>query len=254
MKRSLVSRPYRHYELPVLYDQLQIGDLLEFRRRGFSHWAIYIGEEFYEGQKHHCVIHRSLPPENEDNHAKCLLKLTSRSIRSCESVSDDRIGSIQIDSIEAALGRDPADVVAINNELDRRWQPFPPEEIIARARRLMYLDADNLDPYNLVTNNCEHFATRCRYGIKYSRQIRKGIAKVATTVASVATSMICRSVWRAAMPAVLAAAAAAGVTVGPVALATMTVVPTIAGVVASAAPSVAHAIESHRGRRAITDA
>lgn len=48
------------------------------------------------------------------------------------------------------------------------WDVFPPDEIIARAETK--LGEGN---YNLVRNNCEHFATWCRCGKAHSTQITK---------------------------------------------------------------------------------
>lgn len=47
-------------------------------------------------------------------------------------------------------------------------RPLPPAQIIARARSRL-----GEDSYNLLTNNCEHFAYWCVTGQHHSRQIGK---------------------------------------------------------------------------------
>uniref|UniRef100_T1IPG1 LRAT domain-containing protein n=1 Tax=Strigamia maritima TaxID=126957 RepID=T1IPG1_STRMM len=244
MMRKKVSRCYRRHELHLLYRQLQLGDLLEFKRRGFSHWAVYVGIAEYEGIEQHCVIHRSLPAES-DVHSLLSLVCLSSSPSKRKKKGDD-FGSIQIDSIEVAFGiLDENDVVVINNQLDEKWRPFPVEEIVERAKFLMYM----AEPYNFATNNCEHFANRCRYGRNFSRQITKGVLKIASTIASAAATLAARNAWKATMPVLMSAAAAAGVSVGPVGVAAIGAAPTVAGVLVSAAPTILHAIQSHRDRK-----
>jgi hypothetical protein len=45
---------------------------------------------------------------------------------------------------------------------------FPPEEIKRRAKQ--FLEEKNNQPYHLFKNNCEIFATTCRYGRGFSGQ------------------------------------------------------------------------------------
>lgn len=48
---------------------------------------------------------------------------------------------------------------------------FSPEETIARARSRLGERA-----YNLITNNCEHFALWCKLGVSYSQQVENAFA------------------------------------------------------------------------------
>jgi hypothetical protein len=53
----------------------------------------------------------------------------------------------------------------INNFKDKQWTILPADEIVKRAQ-----DALGKEGYNVLANNCEHFATDCRYGDRLSGQ------------------------------------------------------------------------------------
>jgi hypothetical protein len=52
---------------------------------------------------------------------------------------------------------------------ERGLRPFRPDVIVERAWG--FLREDRLIVYNLITDNCEHFATKCRYGQAFSLQV-----------------------------------------------------------------------------------
>ncbi len=58
----------------------------------------------------------------------------------------------------------------IDNSLDTRHAPFPKEEIKERALKLAE-GMEDYPPYNLADNNCEHFASWVRNGVKISKQV-----------------------------------------------------------------------------------
>ncbi|VDN17201.1 unnamed protein product [Gongylonema pulchrum] len=58
------------------------------------------------------------------------------------------------------------DSCRINNSLDRERRPFPPAIVVNRA--LLMLGSSN---YNILWNNCEHFANYCRYDLRESSQV-----------------------------------------------------------------------------------
>ncbi len=60
----------------------------------------------------------------------------------------------------------------IDNSLDTRHAPFPKEEIKKRALDLA-VGREDYPPYNLADNNCEHFASWVRNGVKISKQVVK---------------------------------------------------------------------------------
>ena len=58
----------------------------------------------------------------------------------------------------------------INNLMDGRRRPRDARIIVAKALQLVGSEPQ----YNLISNNCEHFATGLRYGISLSRQSLPG--------------------------------------------------------------------------------
>lgn len=54
----------------------------------------------------------------------------------------------------------------VNNFRDHSNQFYSPDEIVERA---LARQDERID-YNLLTNNCEHFVTKCRYGVAISGQ------------------------------------------------------------------------------------
>ncbi|XP_070578382.1 phospholipase A and acyltransferase 4-like [Ptychodera flava] len=141
------SGSYDRHNQTVL-DSCNPGDLLEFNRGFISHWGVYVGEEQ--------VVH-----------------LTG------ESGSEDTIGGSQyVFSVwgkqftKAKVKRENFwDIVKdckakINNYSDRRECPASAEEIVERA-----LSKLGRIGYNVLWNNCEHFAKWCRYGKEESSQV-----------------------------------------------------------------------------------
>lgn len=51
---------------------------------------------------------------------------------------------------------------------DSKLIPFPDDEVVRRARTEI---GKHRGKYDLVFNNCEHFAYYCRFGIKKSQQV-----------------------------------------------------------------------------------
>lgn len=51
-----------------------------------------------------------------------------------------------------------------------RKDPFPPEDTVRRALSFV---GKGKGEYSLIFNNCEHFANYCKYGRKFSSQVRK---------------------------------------------------------------------------------
>lgn len=64
----------------------------------------------------------------------------------------------------------------------------PPEEVLRVAEELV-----GSQDYSVFFNNCEHFATHCKTGIRQSRQVRK-ILHVAATVAVVGAGVAAQAV------------------------------------------------------------
>lgn len=105
------------------------GDLIEFKRYivAYCHWAVYVGNGY--------VINYGRPHPSRDLVQKELLT----------AVSD-------------------GDPCRINNHVKearkRKLKPFKSKKIVDRAVAQLGKEF----PYFLLTNNCETFATKCRYG------------------------------------------------------------------------------------------
>ncbi|NXO09882.1 HRSL1 enzyme, partial [Oriolus oriolus] len=120
------------------------GDLIEIKRRGYQHWALYVGYGY--------VIHLTPVDENAPLLAVSSVTLLTRKAK------------VRKQLLKEVAGNDDWDV---NNKYDCYRSPFPMEEIIRRAERWI----DRVVPYRLFLNNCEHFVTKLRYGQAVSRQV-----------------------------------------------------------------------------------
>ncbi|XP_043827906.1 uncharacterized protein LOC122731702 isoform X1 [Dromiciops gliroides] len=114
------------------------GDLIEIFRRGYSHWAVYVG--------YGCVVHLA-PPLIAD------------------------IAPLKRELLYVMVG---SNRYQVNNKYDDSDPPLPPSQIVHRALKLV----GKMVPYNLLNNNCEHFATRLRSGVPRSDQIRNALLKL----------------------------------------------------------------------------
>lgn len=124
------------------------GDLLRVKRRkGYFHYGIALDKDH--------VIHFS--GTNDD------------------SISNYKDVKIRKTTLSLFLRGDSLEV---NTPFD---SPFSREEIVSRAK--LYLDQDKFNGsyYNLVTNNCEHFARYAYYGTKSSKQVNT-VAGVVTVL------------------------------------------------------------------------
>jgi len=186
--RAKVTECFQKKDIEKLNEVLEIGDLLEFQRTGFAHWAVHVGKrKLPDGTTKHSVIHRAIPTDAD----KKTLFMASTSIQKAAKVSastTNNIGHIILESIESVLADDR---VRINNGLDKKMKPKNPTEIIGRAEKKLK-NAVNEKPYNLVTNNCEHFVNTCRYGVHMSLQVKDTIKKTAGTAAGIAGSFATR--------------------------------------------------------------
>ncbi|KAM3850604.1 phospholipase A and acyltransferase 4-like [Diretmus argenteus] len=119
----------------------QPGDLIEISRKGYQHWAVYVGN----GE----VVH-VIPISEASGVSKTLLDTTVRVTR---QTIWDAVGS---------------DGYRVNNLLDDKYQPRQPDLIVEDAHRR----EGQVLPYCIATRNCEHFVTELRYGKPESRQVR----------------------------------------------------------------------------------
>ena len=117
----------------------EVGSLLKIKRKyGYYHYGIYIGNDQ--------VIHFS--GHNSD------------------SVNNSNLVSIRQDHLNNFIRGDNLEY------LPPIYSPFKTKEIISRAEQFKDSKTFFDNPYNFVTNNCEHFARYIFYGKKDCTQVK----------------------------------------------------------------------------------
>ncbi|CAF3333907.1 unnamed protein product [Rotaria socialis] len=148
----------------------QLGDMIEFIRGTYSHWAIYVGNG--------CVIHRW---GDDDGIGKSVGFWGNLLTFSGTQFDKATILQSPVSDVLKLGGK-----ARVNNYLDKSTKPLPVEIILDRARRAL-----NQEGYNLVYSNCEHFATECRYGQPNSRQVQVAAGASAAVGILMAATMVC---------------------------------------------------------------
>jgi hypothetical protein len=120
------------YDIPENCKPLK-GDLIEIKRTLYDHWAVYVGD----GE----VIHLCDMGDCKATIKRHLLK----------DVCGESL--CRINNLESAA-------------LKRGLKPRCVDTILKDAFKMLNEKID----YHLITNNCEHFATGCRFGSRFSEQ------------------------------------------------------------------------------------
>ena len=121
---GLVSEWYSQGETNAFHVLLKPGDLIEFQREGYCHWAVYIGEYALVGQGDdevqlvRCVVHRANPTDRES-----LQNMFSTSRSVAKGVHG--IGLVVKEPLGDVWGRSKA---RVNNGLDNSLTPFPSQK------------------------------------------------------------------------------------------------------------------------------
>lgn len=149
------------YEVP-LTDKRRIGswpkpgDMIEIFHKIYQHWAVYVGDGY--------VVH---------------LTGVEHGVSGIYHV-----GSGSGLSVNAMVKKEPLTKVTagckyrVNNKYDKKIKPLPAKKIVHEAEKLV----GKVINYNLITNNCEHFATKLRYEDPRSGQVwKKMVAGIGLT-------------------------------------------------------------------------
>uniref|UniRef100_A0A914HBJ2 LRAT domain-containing protein n=1 Tax=Globodera rostochiensis TaxID=31243 RepID=A0A914HBJ2_GLORO len=145
------------------------GDLVEIRRGSYTHWTVYIGR--VNGQA--LVIHIST--DSSDLGVSTKKEFVKKVAKGCAAI-------VRSDPFLSVAS---TDLCRVNNSLDASRRPFPPSIIVERA-----LTKLGTGGYNIIRNNCEHFAKWCRYALRESDQSIFGHAgMVCVTAMAVSTSV-----------------------------------------------------------------
>ncbi|KAG3284822.1 HRAS-like suppressor 2 [Ictidomys tridecemlineatus] len=133
------------------------GDLIEFFRGAFEHWAVYVGKGY--------VVHLASPSE-----------ASGPSMNILGSVLGNR-AIVKKELLSVVAG---GDTYRVNNKNDDKYEPLPPNEIVQQAEKMV----GKCMPYSLTNSNCEHFANKLHYGVSFSNQVLNGIHTFVTKVLS----------------------------------------------------------------------
>ncbi|XP_077067631.1 phospholipase A and acyltransferase 1-like [Siphateles boraxobius] len=113
---------------------MKFGDLISYFRPGYTHWAVYTGKN----------------KKGQDT----VVEFTG------ESGSDSKAGATVQEGLLKPDGK-------VNNQLDWKLQPKSEKEMKETIEKIL---RDGAGKYGVLDNNCEHLATRIRYGIPQSLQ------------------------------------------------------------------------------------
>lgn len=124
------------------------GDLLEFKRILYSHWAVYMGNEE--------VVHLA----GVENGGQ------SSSVNPSHSFTiSGKIFSKAMVKKDSVWNVAQGSKVKINNDKDKKLKPRNAKEIVTEASSKI-----GEIGYNMLWKNCEHFTSYCRYGVNWSKQ------------------------------------------------------------------------------------
>ena len=152
----------RHNE--VVLQTLEMGDLVEFPGRIYSHWGVYIGEcEIV----HYTVIDRAGTATDE----------SSSHVFDISGNGNEK-ACVKRENFWNVAKHSKAKK---NNDKDRHQRPSSGEDIKERA-----VSKIGSTSYSVLLNNCEHFATWCRYGKGESQQLNAAVNVVEQSVGTVA--------------------------------------------------------------------
>lgn len=121
---------------------LQVGDLVEFDRIVYEHWAVYVGDNK--------IVHYKKVGE--------VGKIVHEDIDS------------YINGCFVLFRRPKKGKMGIVNRVVHESPHFSGKQVAERA-----LSKVGMTGYNLLFKNCEHFAKWCKYNVPMSEQIENGV-------------------------------------------------------------------------------
>ncbi|KAL8591668.1 hypothetical protein ACOMHN_056784 [Nucella lapillus] len=148
----------------TLMSSIDIGDLIEFPRDHYSHWAVYIGNEE--------VVHL------------CRVDKEQIDANLFSIIRDECFGEaiIKAENFWNMVGDTKA---KINNSKDKKYKPLPKTQIVKNA-----LERIGHVRFHFLYENCEHFTSLCRYGENKSEQADNVLTGMAVLTAIGATAGI----------------------------------------------------------------
>ncbi|XP_067329543.1 phospholipase A and acyltransferase 3-like [Anolis sagrei] len=117
------------------------GDMVEFSRGLYYHYGVAVDKKY--------VVHFTSPD-------------TRHSGLNISSVGGSK-GEVKKERLSDVAGQNK---YRVNNKYDKKWKPRDPKDIVCDAEAMVGQEMD----YNLLYANCEHFATKLRYGVAACKQ------------------------------------------------------------------------------------
>lgn len=169
-------------------NELKAGDILGITRpAGYEHYAVYIGDkkvihfaaagtDFGEATVHQAPISAFLDGQTEF----FLLDFKAVGRRPTKKTQGSVSASTPLIEVGAKVLKD-----TISDALSQKDDPdithiYSPEETVARAKSVIGANEHNFaEKYDLVLNNCEHFAIWCKTGAHKSYQV-ENVLKLVT--------------------------------------------------------------------------
>ncbi|XP_029967935.1 phospholipase A and acyltransferase 3-like [Salarias fasciatus] len=128
---------------PTLNQNPQPGDLIEFFRIAYQHWAVYVGGGY--------VVHLTGASDGPGSSSNSF------------SSAPNKKALVKKEKLQDVAGTDDW---TVNNILDKTSRPRPVDDIVKDACALVGKEMS----YHVSKSNCEHFATKLRYGRPLSLQ------------------------------------------------------------------------------------
>ncbi|XP_070282518.1 phospholipase A and acyltransferase 3-like [Myotis yumanensis] len=143
--------------------ELKPGDLIEIFRPGYQHWALYVGDGY--------VVHLTSAGD-----------ITGAALANIMSSGTER-AIVKKELLSKVAGKC---MYRVNNKHDREYPPLPPREIVRRAEEKVGQEM----PYNLTSDNCEHFVNKVRYGVHRSDQVYQATELILTGILGMGLAVI----------------------------------------------------------------
>ena len=146
--------------------QAQYGDIIGVDRHGgtYAHYGIYVSDT--------CVVHYGIPASKTIGHAEIHCTNLRNFLRDDASYfildfPKPYQPPVRLDNTGGAPHANTySEELARSLQQTYGYHLYSPEETVARARSRI-----GETGYNLLTNNCEHFAIWCKTGISESMQV-----------------------------------------------------------------------------------
>lgn len=140
---------------------LQYGDIIGICRGLYDHYGVYVSND--------CVIHYSTPDGSDISANAAVIETSLHTFCNGDSGlfklhfrDDAEIQGMTVVSNCIVSRQEPLDFLRSLQEV----RIYSPEETVARARSRL-----GEKKYNLLLNNCEHFALWCKTGVSKSSQV-----------------------------------------------------------------------------------